>query len=384
MAGYVRQSAASIITGETVTAAPLNAEFNQLVAAFHATTGHTHDGSTGGGPKIPASSLSDLASMRVLGNVTGSTGAVTAVIILDEDNMVTNSATALATQQSIKAYVDTELTSVLPGYVTAAEAAQTAAEAAQTAAETAQTNAETAETNAETAQTAAETAQTNAETAKTNAETAVTYAEEWAVKAEDSPVSVAAGGDASTTFSALHWAAKAADSAASITGEFSDSVFRINDDADATKQLAFQISGLTTGTTRTITVPDASGTLVLTSDLATVATSGSYNDLSGTPATPTYGAISPYSAISTSLNPAVVFTRYLVDTTSAVTVTLPASPTAGDWIEIIRDGANDVTVGRNGNNIAGSAADLTIDTDGYGVILLYTSSGWLVSARNWA
>jgi hypothetical protein len=104
----------------------------------------------------------------------------------------------------------------------------------------------------------------------------------------------------------------------------------------------------------------------------------------GTIATPTYGSISPYSSISASLNPAVVFTRYLVDTTSAVTVTLPGSPTVGDWIEIIRDGANDVTVARNGNNIAGSAADLTIDTDGYGVILLYTSSGWIVSARAWA
>jgi len=36
------------------------------------------------------------------------------------------------------------------------------------------------------------------------------YAEEWANKAEDSPVSVAAGGDGSTEFSALHHAAKAA------------------------------------------------------------------------------------------------------------------------------------------------------------------------------
>ena len=34
------------------------------------------------------------------------TGAVTVTDILDEDNMASNSATALATQQSIKAYVD--------------------------------------------------------------------------------------------------------------------------------------------------------------------------------------------------------------------------------------------------------------------------------------
>ena len=43
-----------------------------------------------------------------------------------------------------------------------------------------------------------------------------TYAEEWAQKAEDSPVSIAAGGDGSTEFSALHWSAKAAGWAASV------------------------------------------------------------------------------------------------------------------------------------------------------------------------
>lgn len=43
----------------------------------------------------------------------------------------------------------------------------------------------------------------------------VGYAEEWANKAEDSPVSVAAGGDGSTEFSALHHAFKAAASASS-------------------------------------------------------------------------------------------------------------------------------------------------------------------------
>ena len=53
MAGYVRQSTGSIVNGTAITAAPLNAEFNQLLAAFHATTGHTHTGGTGNGTKIP-------------------------------------------------------------------------------------------------------------------------------------------------------------------------------------------------------------------------------------------------------------------------------------------------------------------------------------------
>ncbi len=42
----------------------------------------------------------------------------------------------------------------------------------------------------------------------TEADKRVSWAEEWAIKAEGDPVSVAAGGDAATTFSALHWSAK--------------------------------------------------------------------------------------------------------------------------------------------------------------------------------
>ncbi|MDB4726193.1 DUF2793 domain-containing protein [bacterium] len=44
--------------------------------------------------------------------------------------------------------------------------------------------------------------------------------------------------------------------------DFTDSTFRIQDDGDATKEIAFQASGITTGTTRTITMVDADITLL--------------------------------------------------------------------------------------------------------------------------
>ena len=52
MAGYIRQSSGNIVDGLKINAADLNAEFNALRDAFHATTGHPHDGTTGDGPKI--------------------------------------------------------------------------------------------------------------------------------------------------------------------------------------------------------------------------------------------------------------------------------------------------------------------------------------------
>lgn len=50
--GYTRQEAANIVTGNTIEASHLNNEFNALLAAFDASTGHSHDGTTGEGPQI--------------------------------------------------------------------------------------------------------------------------------------------------------------------------------------------------------------------------------------------------------------------------------------------------------------------------------------------
>lgn len=49
----------------------------------------------------------------------------------------------------------------------------------------------------------------------------------------------------------------------------------IRDTSDTTKELKFDVSGITTGTTRTLAVPDASGTVATTANLATLLPAGS-------------------------------------------------------------------------------------------------------------
>jgi hypothetical protein len=78
------------------------------------------DSGTGltGGPITTSGTLSlaSINNLNVLGNVSGSAAAPTSVEIKDEDAMTSNSATALATQQSIKAYVDAQVGSSVSKY----------------------------------------------------------------------------------------------------------------------------------------------------------------------------------------------------------------------------------------------------------------------------
>ena len=66
----------------------------------------------------------------------------------------------------------------------------------------------------------------------------------------------------------------------------------------------------------------------------------------------------------------------------AYTITLPASPTLGDKVRIIdlanNAATNNITAGRNGNNIDGSASNFTIDINNAGVEFIYTNAtyGW--------
>ena len=76
--------------------------------------------------------------------------------------------------------------------------------------------------------------------------------------------------------------------------------------------------------------------------------------------------------------------QLLVNTNGgAVTVTLPASPSAGDEVAFIDQGydfnTNALTVGRNSSNIANAASDLVVNTQGAGFCLVFSgdaTTGW--------
>jgi len=119
----------------------------------------------------------------------------------------------------------------------------------------------------------------------------------------------------------------------------------------------------------------------------TMGTAGQVLSTDGTTASftdPTAGGAS-WQAVKTGSFNAVAGEGYFVNTTSGViTATLPGSPSLGDFIAFVDYArtfdTNAFTVGRNGNPIAGTAADLTVSVEGAGFTLVYVdgTQGWLI------
>ena len=132
----------------------------------------------------------------------------------------------------------------------------------------------------------------------------------------------------------------------------------------------------TVATSFTLNLPTTSGTAN-----QVIQTDGSGN-LSF--ATVSGGAAWQAVVTSTTLT-AVSKQGYFINTSSnAITATLPASPTLGDFISFVDYAGtfdtNNLTVARNGNPIQGSATDLTVATERAGFTLVYVDStqGWLL------
>jgi hypothetical protein len=68
-------------------------------------------------------------------------------------------------------------------------------------------------------------------------------------------------------------------------------------------------------------------------------------------------------------------------------MTLPATPTIGDEVSFVDYAGtfdtNNLTIGRNSENIQGSAADLTVSVERAANTLVYTdgTQGWLLTAK---
>tara|TARA_R110002050_G_scaffold113825_3_gene228924 strand:- start:286 stop:1275 length:990 start_codon:yes stop_codon:yes gene_type:complete len=137
----------------------------------------------------------------------------------------------------------------------------------------------------------------------------------------------------------------------------SDKQIQFNDSGD--------LSGITMGTTGQV--------------LTTDGTTASFGDISGG---------TDWQTVKTTGFTAVAGEGYFINTTSgAFTMTLPASPTIGDEVAFIDYAGtfdtNNLTIGRNSQNIQGSAADLTVSTERAANTLVYTdgTQGWLLKVK---
>jgi len=95
-----------------------------------------------------------------------------------------------------------------------------------------------------------------------------------------------------------------------------------------------------------------------------------------------------WQAVKTANFTAVAGEGYFINTTSgAITMTLPASPSLGDFVTFIDYAGtfdtNNLTIGRNSKNIQGSAADLTVSVERAANTLVYVDStqGWLLKVK---
>ena len=138
-------------------------------------------------------------------------------------------------------------------------------------------------------------------------------------------------------------------------------------------------SSTTVATSFTLNLPTTSGT----------ANQVIQTDGSGNLSFATVSGGAQWQTVQSTSFTATVKYGYFIDTsTTAITATLPSSPTLGDFIQFIDYSGtfdtNNLTVARNGNKIQGVAEDLTVSVERAGLTLIYTGSstqGWLLETK---
>ena len=171
------------------------------------------------------------------------------------------------------------------------------------------------------------------------------------------------------------------------------------------KNLYYKLTGTLTAN-RTVTMPDSAERVFIVED-ATTRSSSNYTltvkTVSGTGLTLPVGSTTVLYSDGTNITgklqtkgyytPSTTYTtvngdQVLVDTSgggigTAITINLPASPSIGNEVTFIDSGnnlaSNNLTVGRNGSNINGSASDLVVSTNASAFTLVYVNAtrGWV-------
>jgi hypothetical protein len=144
-----------------------------------------------------------------------------------------------------------------------------------------------------------------------------------------------------------------------ITLTASDNALTLQDNVDPTKQLQFQLSGISPATTRTLTIPDASGTLALTSNKLSAFAATTSAELASTISDETGTGALVFANSPTLVTPAL-------GTPSAVILTNATGTAAGLTAGHVTTNANltgDVTsVGNATTLAAGNAGNLNSGT----------------------
>jgi len=146
------------------------------------------------------------------------------------------------------------------------------------------------------------------------------------------------------------------------------------EDASGGQYVALK-AGTTVASNVTFTLPTADGT----------ADQVLKTDGSGALSFATVSGGAAWQAVVTSSLTVSAKEGYFINTSGgAITATLPASPTLGDFISFIDYAGtfdtNNLTIARNGKPIQGSATDLTVATERAGLTLVFTDNtqGWLL------
>ncbi len=128
----------------------------------------------------------------------------------------------------------------------------------------------------------------------------------------------------------------------------------------------------------TAKIADANVTTTKIADANVTTAKIANNSVTSDKVTDTLAVGVPTTIVSSSTT-AVANNHYFIDTATQ-TLTLPASPTAGQKVSVTVGDFTDTTVARNSEKIASAASDLVIDVANMGITLCYTnaSRGWVV------